>query len=166
MTGIVSKLVRVGLLAGVLAGSYLPAEAAFAAPPASAGREQPGPNRVRVAMKVVLATPGGQMDPRLQGIAKELRANFEQMQGFQLQSTHSEILGPNQDLGFQFSGGRRAKVTLVSKEDTRARVRIELFNPAGERSVDTTVWINAGKSFLLSVKGPEGRLILPVSVDL
>lgn len=167
MTSVLSRLVRGALLVGTLSVGMLAAEGALAAPPehGAVSRDQPGPNRVRVSVKVVLATPNGSMDPRLQDIAKELRANFQAFQGFHLQSSHGDVLGPNQSTAFQFDGGRRASVTLVSKEEARARVRIEVFNRAGERSMDTTVWIPRGKSFSFGVKTQEGRLILPVSVD-
>lgn len=167
MTRVMSMVVRGFLLVGLLAGAVGFGGDAVAAPPERpvAGREQPGPNRVRVGVKVVLATPNGGMDARLDDIAKELRSNFPQFQGFQLQSSHGDVLGPNQDTTFTFDGGRRATLTLVSKEDTRARVRIELFNRAGERQMDTTVWIPKGKMFPVGVKSQDGRLILPVSVD-
>jgi hypothetical protein len=167
MTGMVSKVVRGVLLVGALAGAAGFGTAALAAPPdrPAAGREQPAANRVRVGVKVVQATPTGGMDARLEGMAKELRSNFPQFQGFQLQSSHSDALGPNQDTTLAFDNGRRVTLTLVSKEDTRARVRIEVFNRAGERQMDTTVWIPKGKMFLAGVKTQDGRLILPVSVD-
>jgi hypothetical protein len=168
MTRILSKLVRGALLVGAVSVASGWGGAALAAPPerpAAGVRDQAGPNRVRVEVKVVLATAGGQMDPRLQDIARELRSNFEQFQGFQLQSSHADAIGPNQSTSFAFDGGRRATITLLSREDTRARVRIELFNRANERQLDTTVWVPKGKMFPVGVKSQEGRLLLPVTVD-
>jgi hypothetical protein len=169
MTGVLSKWVRGALVAGLFAGVLGVGDAARAAPPerpaAGARGEQPGPNRARIEVKVVRATATGEMDPRLQDIAKELRSNFPQFQGFQLQSSHGDVLGANQDTSFTFDGGRKATITLLSRDDARARVRIELFNRVGERQVDTTVWIPKGKMFPVGVKAEDGRLLLPVSVS-
>jgi hypothetical protein len=70
-----------------------------------------------------------------------------------------------EDHNFPIDGGRRLKVTLISKDDARARVRVEITSDDG-KLLDTTVSINRGGTFI--VAGPtfkDGILMLPVRAD-
>jgi hypothetical protein len=74
-------------------------------------------------------------------------------------------VGINEDHSFAIEGGRRLKVTLLSKDDARAKVRVEISGDDG-KLLDTTVSINRGGTFI--VAGPkykDGILMLPIRAD-
>ncbi|MDP2316111.1 MAG: hypothetical protein Q8P41_24655 [Pseudomonadota bacterium] len=169
-------MLRVLLLAVVLVASALlpdralaqsrpaPAPAPTRAPTSGAQTQKPAANRVGVQISVVHATDSESgIDPRLAALTSSFR--YFKYKGYRLLSTQDADVSLGEDHSFPIEGGRRLKVTLISKDDTRARVRVEMTSDAG-KLLDTTVSINRGGTFI--VAGPvykDGILMLPVRAD-
>lgn len=117
--------------------------------------------QVTVEMMVVSATdnkPG--VDQRLSSLASSFR--YFKYAGYWLLSTQSRRVTVNGEAVFDVEGGRSVKVTLISVDDSRARVRVEMSNNGG-KLLDTTVSINRNGTFI--VAGPkyqDGILMLPL----
>lgn len=137
---------------------------AWAGPRAGGGDHRPSAGRVQISVDVVHATDAESgVDPRLASFASQFRV-FK-YRGYRLLSTQSADVAPGGDHTFAIEGGRSLSVTLVSKDDTHARVRVEVSGKKG-KLIDTTVKINRDGSFI--VAGPnykDGILILPLQVS-
>lgn len=116
---------------------------------------------VSIQMMVVHATdsrPG--LDTRLESL-KNAFAYFK-YKGYWLLSAQQNTIAVGDSTTFSVEGGRRVKVTLVSVDEQRARVRVEMSNKDG-KLLDTTVSINRNGTFV--VAGPryeDGILMLPL----
>ena len=117
-----------------------------------------------VQISVVHATDSETgIDPRLAALTSSFR--YFKYKGYRLLSTQDADVSVGEDHSFPIEGGRRLKVTLISKDETRARVRVEVTSDDG-KLLDTTVSINRGGTFI--VAGPtykDGILMLPVRAD-
>jgi hypothetical protein len=122
----------------------------------------PAAGKVGLELKVVHATNSGQVDPQLRGVMDNFK--FTRFNGFKLLDTQNAKLGPGQDATFALAGGRKIKVTLVSRDARAAKVRVVMTNAQG-KLLDTTVSIHRNRAFFIA--GPDydgGKLVLPVSV--
>jgi hypothetical protein len=119
---------------------------------------------VGVQISVVHATDSESgIDPRLDAHASSFR--YFKYKGYRLLSTQDAQVSIGEDHSFPIEGSRRLKVTLISTDDSRARVRVEMSGSDG-KLLDTTVSINRGGTFI--VAGPkykDGILMLPVRAD-
>jgi hypothetical protein len=100
------------------------------------------------------------IDPRLKSLESSFR--YFKYKGYRLLSTQTADVGVDDGQSFQIEGDRRLKVTLISRDDSRARVRVEMSNKDG-KLLDTTVSINRDGTFI--VAGPkyrDGILMLPL----
>jgi hypothetical protein len=160
------------LLASLLVGFVLESGSAFAQgrppAPAPAAPAAPAPaskpaatGKVEVQIYVVHATDSESgIDPRLSALAASF--HYFKYKGYRLLSTQEADVSVGEDHSFPIEGGRRLKVTLMSRDDARARVRVEMTSSDG-KLLDTTVSINRGGTFI--VAGPhyeDGILMLPV----
>jgi hypothetical protein len=162
-------------VSGGLAVLLVVSGTAFAQPPRPAGlqpaRLAEGParthdaptGRAKVEVMVVYANKSGQVDPRAADVQRQLSSlGFT---GCQVLSTHDAQLGPNQETTFNAVGGRRVQLTLNSRTEETANVRIEV-NREAEMVVDTRVNIHRGRSMILAAgKHQDGKLVLVVTVD-
>jgi hypothetical protein len=100
------------------------------------------------------------VDERLGRISKYLKnLNYS---GFKLLSKDAAHLTPKGKQKFQIAGGKVVKVTVLSRDEKRARVRVEVHGSKG-KLVDTTV--NIRRNGLFMVAGPkhkDGILVLPI----
>jgi hypothetical protein len=151
------------MLVGLLALAVVAPTDAFAQdrrPPQASGQH----NRVDIRIYVVHATDSeAGIDSRLNALASSFR--YFKYKGYKLLSTQDSAVGINEDHSFAIEGGRRLKVTLLSKDDARAKVRVEISGDDG-KLLDTTVSINRGGTFI--VAGPkykDGILMLPIRAD-
>lgn len=122
----------------------------------------PAAGKVGLELKVVHATNSGQVDPQLRSIVDNLK--FTRFSGFKLLNTLPAKLGPGQETTFTVAGGRKVKVTLLSRDARAARVRVVMLNASG-KVMDTTVSIHRNRAFMIA--GPDykgGKLILPLTV--
>ena len=155
--------VAAALAVGSASAQSRPAPAP-ARPPADAPSQKPSGKCVSVQISVVHATDSESgIDPRLSALSSSFR--YFKYKGYRLLSTQSGCVATSEDHSFPIEGGRRLKVTLISKDDARVRVRVEVTGDDG-KLLDTTVSINRGGTFI--VAGPrfkDGILMLPVRAD-
>ena len=142
------------------------------APPAGPGRGRPGPGangrgdarvgRASVSVMVVHANHSGRFDPRLEDIRKQLQGHG--FTGAKVLSTDSGQLGPQQSITVNVEGGRKVKVTLISRGDTQSKIRI-VMTRNNEKKLDTTVSLRNGRTFTVGgTKFQDGRLMFPITV--
>ncbi len=122
---------------------------------------KPPAARVTVGVQVVHATDSEEgIDPRLDALASSFR--YFKYKGYRLLSSESRPLAVGGSATFEIAGERELTVTVVERDDERARVRVEIVK--GEnRLLDTTVSINRDGTFI--VAGPkyrDGILMLPL----
>ncbi len=132
-----------------------PAPAAQAAPVVPAGK-------VNVQIMVVFATSSQTgVDPRLGSLTRYL-SNLK-YSGYQLLDSQQATLSANGSQSFQIEGGRKVSVTLLSRDDQKARMRVEISQGSG-KLLDTTLSVNRNGTFI--VAGPrhkDGILVLPLT---
>ncbi len=134
------------------------------APTSPAAGQKPVSGRVAVQIYVVHATDTESgIDSRLKALASSFR--YFKYKGYRLLSTQDASVSVGEDHSFPVAGGRRLKVTMISRDDARVRVRVEMSGNDG-KLLDTTVSINRGGTFI--VAGPryeDGILMLPIQAD-
>lgn len=120
--------------------------------------------RVQVQLMVVQAREAEpSIDPRLKSIEKHL--SVLRYNNFTVLQTDRSTLSIGKSATFAVVDGRKVNVTLLSADDARARVRVEMFKE-GNKLLDTTVAINRGGTMM--VAGPrygDGILILPLTAS-
>lgn len=122
----------------------------------------PAAGKVGMQLKVVHANNSGKVDPQLRSVVDNFK--FTRYNGFHLLNTHDAKLGPGQGATFAVAGGRKVKVTLVSRDARAAKVRVVMTNAKG-KILDTTVSIHRNRAFFIA--GPDyngGKLVLPLTV--
>ncbi|MGB0639351.1 MAG: hypothetical protein ACPGTU_08465 [Myxococcota bacterium] len=123
--------------------------------------ESPVSDKVTIKVWTVHASNSHkEVDERLSRISKYLKnLNYS---GFKLLSKDAAHLTPKGKQKFQIAGGKVVKVTVLSRDQKRARVRVEVHGSKG-KLVDTTV--NIRRNGLFMVAGPKhkgGILVLPI----
>lgn len=129
-------------------------------PDASAAEDRL-PSRVQLTVLVVHATDSESgVDPRLASLASSFR--YFKYKGYRLLSQQSSDVAVNASSTYSVEGGRKVKVTLLSMDDARAKLRVEMSNEQG-KVLDTTVNINRDGTFIISgPKYKDGILMLPL----
>ena len=119
------------------------------------------PSRVQLSVLVVHATDSETgVDPRLSSLASSFR--YFKYKGYRLLSEQSSDLAVNGSSTYPVEGGRKLKVTLLSMDDARAKLHVEMSNEQG-KVLDTTVNINRDGTFIISgPKYKDGILMLPL----
>jgi hypothetical protein len=130
-------------------------------PPAPAARVA---QKVDVQLRVVHATDAeAGVDPRLSSLSSSFR--YFKYKGYKLLSTQNADIAVGGDTTWSVEGGRRITVSLLSFDEARARMRVQMTNSDG-KILDTTVNINRNGTFIIS--GPrykDGILMLPVTAS-
>lgn len=177
-----SRTLAAALLLGAFSSAALaqngprprPAGSGPAAPaqdtPAAAAQTQPAradtpavpAGKVNVQIMVVFATSSQSgVDPRLGSLTRYL-SNLK-YSGYQLLDSQQATLSANGSQSFQIEGGRKVSVTLLSRDDQKARMRVEITQGSG-KLLDTTLSVNRNGTFI--VAGPrhkDGILVLPLT---
>ncbi len=119
------------------------------------------PSRIQLTVLVVHATDSESgVDPRLASLASSFR--YFKYKGYRLLSQQSSDLAVNASSTYSVEGGRKVKVTLLSMDEARAKLRVEMSNEQG-KVLDTTVNINRDGTFIISgPKYKDGILMLPL----
>lgn len=119
------------------------------------------PSKVQLSVLVVHATDSESgVDPRLSSLASSFR--YFKYKGYRLLSEQSSDLAVNGASTYSVEGGRKLKVTLLSMDDARAKLHVEMSNEQG-KVLDTTVNINRDGTFIISgPKYKDGILMLPL----
>ena len=148
-----------------LLASLLLSTAVFTPVEAYAGggtsESRPSSAKANITVTVVHATDSETgVDPRLEALASQFR--IFRYKGYRVLSTQSADLAAGGDHTFAIEGDRKMTVTLVEKNETSARLRVEIEGKKG-KLIDTTVKINRDGTFI--VAGPaykDGILVLPL----
>jgi hypothetical protein len=80
--------------------------------------------------------------------------------------TRSVQLGPDGSETFTIQGGREVTITLLSRDDNRVRMRVQILAGKGGKLLDTTLSVNRNGTFI--VAGPkynQGILVLPLTAS-
>ena len=179
MTRQIQRLLRTLVVAGVVLGiAGAPASAQSVprkdtpaaqstrpAPSASSSRgsSEPMASKVDVRIMVVYATTAhSRVDPRLNSLTRYL--SHLRYSGYELLQTQSAQLSVNGTQTFTIEGGRKVTVTLLSRDEERVRLRVEINASKGGKLIDTTMSINRdGTSIFAGPKHEDGILVLPLT---
>ncbi len=119
---------------------------------------------VNVQLMVVHATEGEAfVDPKLESLEKHLE--FLRYDNFKVLDTHRSPVVMGKATSFEIEGGRKVNITLLEKNDTEVKLRVQMFKE-GKKLVDTTVRVKRGSTFV--VAGPKykgGMLLLPITAN-
>jgi len=120
--------------------------------------------QVSIQMLVVHATDSQTgVDPRLKSLESSFR--YFKYKGYILLNMQNASIALNDSASFSIEDGRKVKVTLLSVDTARAKVRVEITSKDG-KLLDTTVSINRDGTFI--VAGPryqDGILMLPLQAS-
>jgi hypothetical protein len=151
------------MLLAMLLAVPVHAQGRGAGPRATPARTAPRGQGVEVRMMVVYATDAHQrVDPRLQRLQRYL-SNLR-FTGFEIVGSHRASLLPKGSRSFSIDGGRKVIVELLSRDDRKARMRVQIVGQRGVKLLDTTLSVNRNGTFI--VAGPkyrDGILVLPLS---
>ena len=150
------------LLLLALAGAAV--EPAFAQAPPPAGQRASKGDKVHIQMLVVHATDSAEgVDSRLQALSSSFK--YFKYKGYRLLDTEQADVAAQGSASFSVDGDHKVKVTLLGRDEARARVRVEVSGKEG-KLLDTTVGINRDGTFI--VAGPkfkDGILMLPLTAS-
>lgn len=159
MSRVLSTLLLFALMGGLSTGVQAQERPR---PITTASDEQIG--QISIQMLVVHATDSQTgVDPRLKSLESSFR--YFKYKGYILLNTQNSTIGLNESTNFTIEGGRKVKVTLLSVDTSRARVRVEITSK-DDKLLDTTVSINRDGTFI--VAGPrygDGILMLPLQAS-
>jgi hypothetical protein len=148
------------LLAALMA--LAPASARADDMPRDSYAEQGKNDKVALRVMVVHATSNGnKIDARLENLTKYL--SHLKYTSYELLQTHTAELGTNGKQSFNIEGGFKVTIELLSKEDSKARMRVVMAR-GDEKLLDTTLSVNRNGTFI--VAGPKyqgGILVLPLT---
>ncbi len=156
------------LLSGLLAlGLALPTTALAqgrGGPPASGpATSQPVKAKVDMQIRVVYATAShSRVDPALSSLTRYL--SHLRFTGYELLDTQKSQVGLGGKATFNVEGGRKVTVTLLGRDDKRARVRVQVSSSGGKQLLDTTMSVNRnGTVIVAGPKHKDGILVLPLT---
>jgi hypothetical protein len=136
-------------------------------PPANkAGEEtrRPAPRggKVEVQLMVVHATDShSRVDVRLSRLTPYL--SHLRFTGYELLDTHRAQLSTRNSETFPIAGGRKVTIELLSKDDRRTRMRVQV-TAKGGKLLDTTLSINRnGTVIVAGPKYKDGILVMPLT---
>lgn len=118
--------------------------------------------KVNLQVMVIYATTAHKrVDDKLSQVTRYL--NHLKYTGYELLQSESMQLGLNGNESFIMANGQQAKATVLSKDDKRVNVRLEIMKGKA-KVLDTTLSVNRDGSFM--VAGPrykDGILVLSVT---
>lgn len=118
--------------------------------------------KVGVQIMVVHATSAhSRVDARLSNLTRYL-SNLKYT-GYELLDTQQAQLAQDGSQSFNLEGGRKLMVTLLSRDEAKARMRVQIL-ANGSSLLDTTLSVNRNGTFI--VAGPkykDGILVLPLT---
>lgn len=136
-------------------------------PMPAAGASQGAPVRAKVDMeiRVVYATSAhSRVDSRLSSLTRYL--SHLRFTGYELLDTQKAQVSLGGKASFTVEGGRKVTVTLLGRDESRARVRVQVSGSSDKQLLDTTMSVNRGGTVI--VAGPkyqEGILVLPLTAS-
>ena len=163
MTRLFRTLLLTGLL-GLAAFSPGPAwaQARPVPAPTAPGAEQPVRSRVDMEIRVVYATAShNRVDSRLGSLTRYL--SHLRFTGYELLDTQKAQVGLGGKATFTVEGDRKVSVSLLGRDDQRARVRVQV-SGGDKQLLDTTMSVNRnGTVIVAGPKYKDGILVLPLT---
>ena len=124
---------------------------------------QPAGRDFEVELVVVHASNAfDAVDPKLRPVMQHLR--FVKFKGFKQLSKQDASLGRGQKHTYNVAGGRKVEVQLLGRDAKAAKIRVQVFDPNGSKTLDSTLSVHRNKTFM--VAGPRydgGVLIFPLT---
>ena len=164
MTRLFRTLLLTGLL-GLAAFSPGPAwaQARPVPAPTAPGAEQPVRSRVDMEIRVVYATSShSRVDSRLASLTRYL--SHLRFTGYELLDTQKAQVSLGGKATFTVEGGRKVTVTLLGRDEQRARVRVQVSESGDKQLLDTTMSVNRdGTVIVAGPKYQDGILVLPLT---
>lgn len=155
------------LLAGLLSlGLSAPASAqGRGMPPAGPTASQPVKAKVDMEIRVVYATAShSKVDPRLASLTRYL--SHLRFTGYELLDTQKAQVALGGKATFSVEGGRKVTVTLLGRDEQRARVRVQVAGAGDKQLLDTTMSVNRGATVIVAgPKHQDGILVLPLTAS-
>ncbi|MCB9777961.1 MAG: hypothetical protein H6742_05310 [Alphaproteobacteria bacterium] len=132
-------------------------------PPAGAPAEQPVKAKVELQIRVVYATDAhSKKDPRLASLTRYL--GHLRFTGYELLDTQTSQVGLGGKATFAVEGGRKVTVELLGRDESRARVRVQVAGSSGNKLLDTTMSVNRNATVIVAgPKHEQGILVLPLT---
>lgn len=164
-----SKSLPAILLAGLLClGLSAPATAqaqSRGTPPAAPAAAQPVRAKVDMEIRVVYATAShSNVDPRLASLTRYL--SHLRFTGYELLDTQKAQVALGGKATFAVEGGRKVTVTLLGRDEQRARVRVQVAGTGDKQLLDTTMSVNRGATVIVAgPKHKDGILVLPLTAS-
>jgi len=119
--------------------------------------------KVDLRVMVVYATEQHHnVDPRLEKLTRYL--SHLRFTGYELLDSYNVPLAPHASQTFEITDNRKVTVELLSKDDTRVRMRVQITAGKGGKLLDTTMSVNRNGTVI--VAGPrykDGVLVLPLT---
>lgn len=119
--------------------------------------------KVDLRVMVVYATEQhSNVDPRLEKLTRFL--SHLRFTGYELLDSYNIPLAPRSSETFEITDNRKVTVELLSKDDQRVRMRVQITAGKGGKLLDTTLSVNRNGTFI--VAGPrykDGVLVLPLT---
>ncbi len=123
----------------------------------------PRGDKISVGMMVVYATDThSNVDERLGQLVRYF--SHYRFTGYELLETRTAQLGTNDSETFSIQGGREVSITLLSKDEKRVRLRVQILASKGSTLLDTTLSVNRNGTFIVAgTKYKDGILVLPLT---
>lgn len=130
--------------------------------PAPAAREAPVRAKVDMEIRVVYATSAhSKVDSRLSSLTRYL--SHLRFTGYELLDTQKAQVSLGGKANFTVQGGRKVTVTLLGRDESRARVRVQVSSDS-KQLLDTTMSVNRdGTVIVAGPKYQDGILVLPLT---
>lgn len=163
-----SKNLPAFLLAGLLSlGLLAPAASQAQVPSAPTAPSDSQPVRAKVDMqvRVVYATAShSNVDSRLASLTRYL--SHLRFTGYELLDTQKAQVALGGKATFSVEGGRKVTVTLLGRDEKRARVRVQVSDSKDKQLLDTTMSVNRdGTVIVAGPKYKDGILVLPLTAS-
>ncbi|RME28000.1 MAG: hypothetical protein D6798_03395 [Deltaproteobacteria bacterium] len=154
------------LLAGLVAlctALPAPALAQGKPPPPKPPVSQPVKAKVDMQIRVVYATSShSRVDPQLSSLTRYL--SHLRFTGYELLDTQRAQTALGGKAQFSVVGGRKVTVTLLGRDERKARVRVQVSGARGKQLLDTTMSVNRnGTVIVAGPKYQDGILVLPLT---
>ncbi|MCK6505208.1 hypothetical protein L6R53_17715 [Myxococcota bacterium] len=164
MTRRLSSLLAAALLTcGLGLSSPADAQSRPMTPPGSVSQAAPVRAKVDVEVRVVYATSAhSRVDSRLSGLTRYL--SHLRFTGYELLDTQKAQVALGGKASFTVEGGRKVTVTLLGRDESRARVRVQVSGSNDKQLLDTTMSVNRdGTVIVAGPKHQDGILVLPLT---
>lgn len=127
------------------------------------GADEARAGKVVVRVMEVYATDTHKnVDPKLSRLTRYL--DHLRFTGYELLDTHTVSLSPNGKQSFSIAGGRKMEITIISKDDRRVKMRVQVTAGKGGKLLDTTLSVNRNGTFIVAgPKHKDGVLVLPLT---